>query len=398
MKPENKQILDRIDVLTTQELESTGSGVISGLTVTTQSTPDMTVNVASGIVHMPNGTRLTPTGNSALTITTADATNPRIDIVYVNPNNIIEYMAGTPAAIPIAPNTPTGAFLLYQINVPAGVTEITNSNIVDMREIKNTTDNNADAIANLTEDFDEHKADYMYQIATIVGTQIQITKQSDTKRLYFQLTSDLSGEAITISTDGGTTSKPLQDIDENVVTMLEKGFVEVVADANFFTLRNRGISPSQKQALIDITNAAEANQSTIKTNIANALNSKIGTSLTSASSWTDMLNAILTANAKRWANGNTTLSSSGEFSVTGLTFQPKTIVLKERNTDPSSSMYVACWVDKSILNDSYNATVRVSSNSSAYVIDSVTTSSSSFTLTISNSDWYSKQISWVAYE
>ena len=101
---------------------------------------------------------------------------------------------------------------------------------------------------------------------------------------------------------------------------------------------------------------------------------------------------------KRYANGNTALSSSGEFSITGLTFQPKTIVLKERNTDPLSSMYVACWVDKSILDDSYNATVRVSGNYSAYVIDSVTTSSSSFTLTMSNSGWYSKQISWVAYE
>lgn len=136
MKPENKQILDRIDVLTTQELESTGSGVISGLTVTTQSTPDMTVNVASGIVHMPNGTRLTPTGNSALTITTADTTNPRIDIIYVNTDSTIGYIEGIPSSSPVIPDTPSDTFLLVQINVEANVTSIIDSYIIDKRIIK----------------------------------------------------------------------------------------------------------------------------------------------------------------------------------------------------------------------------------------------------------------------
>lgn len=31
------------------------------------------------------------------------------------------------------------------------------------------------------------KADYAYQTPTVVGTQIQIAKQSDTARLYFKL-------------------------------------------------------------------------------------------------------------------------------------------------------------------------------------------------------------------
>jgi hypothetical protein len=117
----------------------------------------------------------------------------------------------------------------------------------------------------------------------------------------------------------------------------------VVADATFFTLRNKGISATQKQQLIDIANAAEANQSTIKTNIANALNSKIGTSLTSANAWTDIINTIPSANAKKFASGSgttgttyyTITDSSGSgtstnawlLTVNGLSFKPSKVII-----------------------------------------------------------------------
>jgi len=87
-----------------------------------------------------------------------------------------------------------------------------------------------------------HLADYIYQTPTIVGTQIQITKQSDTTRLYFKLDADLTGGAITISLDGGTSNLPLKDIDGNALTELSKGYVEVVDNTTFFTLRPRGAS------------------------------------------------------------------------------------------------------------------------------------------------------------
>lgn len=105
------------------------------------------------------------------------------------------------------------------------------------------TDEKIDLIGMTNEvknEIDTHKADNEYQTPTIVGTQIQITKQSSTSRLYFKLVSDLTGGAITISLDGGSTSKPLQDVEGNVISELKKGFVEVIADATFFTLRNRG--------------------------------------------------------------------------------------------------------------------------------------------------------------
>lgn len=83
-------------------------------------------------------------------------------------------------------------------------------------------------------------ADYEYQPPVIVGTQIQLVKQSDTDRLFFKLAADLTGGAITISLDGGATSVPLQGIDGAAITELSKGFVEVVDNTTFFTYAPKG--------------------------------------------------------------------------------------------------------------------------------------------------------------
>jgi len=74
-------------------IESTGHGIISGLTTIAQSTPDMTVNVATGTVHMANGVRYVPTASPTLAITVSDVTNPRTDIVYVSNTGVISYLA-----------------------------------------------------------------------------------------------------------------------------------------------------------------------------------------------------------------------------------------------------------------------------------------------------------------
>lgn len=149
-----------VSTLTADVVESTGYGVINGLTVTAQATPNMTVNVAGGIVHMPNGIRLAPTSNSSLNVSAADSTNPRIDIIYVKSDSTIGYTAGIPSSTPVAPVIPTGAFLLAQINVGANVTNITNANLIDMRKIKNTTDS-------VENDILSHKADMATQLAQI---------------------------------------------------------------------------------------------------------------------------------------------------------------------------------------------------------------------------------------
>lgn len=83
------------DDIQTQILESTGYGVISGLSVMSQSTPNMSVLVKSGLVYMPNGQRINFPTDITVPITTADTTRPRTDIVYINSNGVISYLASS---------------------------------------------------------------------------------------------------------------------------------------------------------------------------------------------------------------------------------------------------------------------------------------------------------------
>lgn len=74
--------------------ERLGWGVYQGLAVTEQSTPDMTVNVDDGYVYLPSGKRFAVAGNSALAIDAADATYNRKDLIYVDANGLLQYIAG----------------------------------------------------------------------------------------------------------------------------------------------------------------------------------------------------------------------------------------------------------------------------------------------------------------
>lgn len=134
LQPSGAALSTSVSQLSTQMIEKTSYGVYSGLSVTAQSTPNMTVSVAVGIIYMVDGTRLTPAAVSALAITTADATNPRIDIVYVNSSGVIAYLAGTAAASPSAPSVPTDGQKIAEISVAAGAAAITTAMIADRRK------------------------------------------------------------------------------------------------------------------------------------------------------------------------------------------------------------------------------------------------------------------------
>lgn len=85
------------------------------------------------------------------------------------------------------------------------------------------------------------QSDYEYKQATVNGRQIRTTKESNTSVVKFKLSADIpSGAVITISFDNGATSKSLKDIDGVDVTSLDKGFVEVIEESSFFTLRPKG--------------------------------------------------------------------------------------------------------------------------------------------------------------
>lgn len=144
------------DRLTTQALWAT-TGIIkaTSLAVTQNSPAGLSVLVASGwaaIVGTVQSNMGTYVGyndaTTTLSITTADPTNPRVDLVcmtvqdayYTGSLNdvILQVVAGTPAGSPVAPTLPANSISLATVAVGAGATSITNANITDTRVLVTT--------------------------------------------------------------------------------------------------------------------------------------------------------------------------------------------------------------------------------------------------------------------
>lgn len=144
------------DRLTTQALWAT-TGIInsSSLAVTQNSPVGMSVIIASGwaaIVGTTQSNMGTYVGyNDAATvvaITTANPTNPRIDLICMTvqdayytgaSNNVIfQVVAGTPAGSPVVPSTPANSIALAQVAVAAGALSIVTGNITDLRVLVTT--------------------------------------------------------------------------------------------------------------------------------------------------------------------------------------------------------------------------------------------------------------------
>ena len=141
------------DRLTTQAIWKT-TGIINAtdLAITANSPVGMSVLAASGWAAIV-GTTQTNMGvymnyndaSTVLTITTANASNPRIDLIcitvsdayYTGALNQVAFnvVAGTPAGSPVAPSTPANSIALAQVAVGAGVTTITSGNITDVRTL-----------------------------------------------------------------------------------------------------------------------------------------------------------------------------------------------------------------------------------------------------------------------
>jgi hypothetical protein len=144
------------DRLTQQALWAT-TGIIgtSSLAVTANTPAGMSVRVASGWAAVV-GTTTTNMGvytffndaTDTLTITTADPTNPRIDLVCATVRDayysgafndvIFQVIAGTPAGSPVAPSLPANSISLATVAVGAAVTQINSGNITDTRVLVTT--------------------------------------------------------------------------------------------------------------------------------------------------------------------------------------------------------------------------------------------------------------------
>jgi len=144
------------DRLTTQALWAT-TGIIksTSLAVTPNSPVGMSVIIASGWAAIV-GTTQSNMGtyvayNDAATvvaITTANPTNPRIDLVCATvqdayytgaQNNVIfQVVVGTPAPSPVVPALPANSIALAEVDVAAGALSITSGDITDLRVLVTT--------------------------------------------------------------------------------------------------------------------------------------------------------------------------------------------------------------------------------------------------------------------
>ena len=115
--------------------EATGTGVISGLNVLPQASPDMSVLITPGVAHLYNGKRYELIENATHIIDPADALYPRIDIIYINSFGVLTYGKGEAKTDPTAP-TPINSLILSEINIIPTTTSINASLIVDKRQIK----------------------------------------------------------------------------------------------------------------------------------------------------------------------------------------------------------------------------------------------------------------------
>ena len=126
------------------------SGIVRSADLAVTASSGMNLSVAAGWAAIL-GTYQTNMGTymayndaaATATITTADPTNPRIDLVCITVNDAaysgslnsvaINVVKGTAAGSPSVPSTPTNSIALAQVAVAAGATTISSGNITDVR-------------------------------------------------------------------------------------------------------------------------------------------------------------------------------------------------------------------------------------------------------------------------
>ena len=106
--------------------------VLSGLAVTGGA--DMTPAVAKGSV-LSNGVMFAVAA-ADVTVSAADATNPRIDLIVVNSSGALAVRAGTAAADPKPPSRSANDVVIASVYVPANDTAIATTQIKDRRMLR----------------------------------------------------------------------------------------------------------------------------------------------------------------------------------------------------------------------------------------------------------------------
>ena len=109
------------------------NGIETGLGVTQKSTPDMSVDVATGTCFI-DGAENTELGIVNVVITNNSTSYPRKDIiVYDDSGNNPQAIAGTAQTNPYPPDLTSDQILLAIVNVAASASSIVTANIIDRR-------------------------------------------------------------------------------------------------------------------------------------------------------------------------------------------------------------------------------------------------------------------------
>lgn len=107
------------------------NGVLNGCAVSAQGTPDLTVAVAAGLALVDR--REVEVAADDVTITAADGTNPRFDLIVVDAAGALAATAGTAAASPVPPSPAADEVALALVYVAANDTDIDTADIADVR-------------------------------------------------------------------------------------------------------------------------------------------------------------------------------------------------------------------------------------------------------------------------
>lgn len=138
------QYLTANDLKSQEDAHTLGYGVVNGLKVVPTDPASMDVQVETGKAYVSD-TLVEKGAVTNLTVSGADPSNPRKDIVVCNSAGTLSIVAGTPEAAlpsgnvgvytlnPEPPSIPANSIILGEIWVPAGATEITGSEIYDKR-------------------------------------------------------------------------------------------------------------------------------------------------------------------------------------------------------------------------------------------------------------------------
>ncbi|HYD02614.1 MAG TPA: hypothetical protein VEB22_15410 [Phycisphaerales bacterium] len=103
----------------------------NALKVSASSPTSMVLVVEEGCAVIRGISRWYP--RQTVTISTADPTNPRIDLVVAKEDGTVAVVVGTPAGSPVAPAAPAQSISLCQVSVAAADTTIAAGDLTDLR-------------------------------------------------------------------------------------------------------------------------------------------------------------------------------------------------------------------------------------------------------------------------